>query len=156
MGLANSKRVKRPRYNMYIDHVKKGDIYERGITIYNQHNKVVFSDYSRIWKEDMRKFDKTLIALEKGLQQFRSKVTNQELSEDIPLYIYISTKTIYNWLAKGSCPKEYIDTFSNILFELSLLGNETEIIYRDKNKTLFESTEEEVERVTDMFEDYMG
>lgn len=147
---------KRPRYNMYIDHSKDGDIYEKGVTIYNEHNKVVFSDHSRIWEEDMYKFDKTLLALEAGLQQFRSKVTNQELSNEVPLFIYISTKTIYNWLAKGVCPEQYIDTFSNILFELSLLANETEIVYRQKNKTLFEKTEDEVEKVTDIFEDFMG
>lgn len=146
--------LKRPKYNLYVDHKKTGSIYEQGITIYNQGNKVVFSDVSRIREENMLKFDKTLFALEKGIQQFRSLVTNKELSEEVPLYIFISTKTIYDWLEAGDCPPQYIDTFSNILFELSLLANETEIIYSTKNKTKFEK-EEDIEKVTDMFSDFL-
>lgn len=136
---------------MYIDNRKVGEVYERAMTVYSNRGKLLYSDTSRIWEDDMKKFDKTLIAIEMGVKQFRTLSQNGELSEEEPLIIFINSKTIYNWLEKGTCPPQYIDVFSRILFELSLLMNETEIIYSKGTKALYKSTKEEVHKVTDLF-----
>lgn len=136
---------------MYIDNRKIDDTYERAMTVYTNRGKLLYSDTSRIYGDNLKKFDKTLIAIEKGIKQFRVLSQNGELSDTEPLIIFISTKTIYNWLEKENCPKQYVDVFASIMFELSLLSNETEIIYSKTNKALYKNTEEKLEKITDLF-----
>ena len=136
---------------MYIDNRKNEDVYERAMTIYTNRGKLLYSDTGRIKGDDLKKFDKTLIAIEKSVKQFRKLSQNGILSETEPLLIFIGSKTIYNWLDKENCPAHYVDVFAAIMFELSLLTNETEIIYSKTTKALYKSTEEKEQKVTDLF-----
>lgn len=136
---------------MYIDNRKNEDVYERAMTVYTNRGKLLYSDTGRIKGDDLKKFDKTLIAIEKSVKQFRKLSQNGVLSETEPLLIFIGSKTIYNWLDKENCPAHYVDVFAAIMLELSLFTNETEIIYSKTTKALYKSTEEKEQKVTDLF-----
>lgn len=136
---------------LYIDNRKNNDVYERAMTVYSKRGKLLYSDTGRIKGENLEKFDKTLIAIEKGVKQFRKLSQNGVLSDSEPLVIFINSKTIYNWLEKENCPSKYVDVFSAIMFELSLLSNEAELIYSETTKALYKSTESKEQKVTDLF-----
>lgn len=136
---------------LYIDNRKNNAIYERAMTVYSNRGKLLYSDTGRIKGDDLQKFEKTLIAIEKGIKQFRKLSQNGVLSESEPLVIFINSKTIYNWIEKENCPSKYVDVFSSIMFELSLLTNETEIIYSETTKALYKSSDSKEQKVTDLF-----
>lgn len=127
---------------VYIHNRKIGDVYEKAMTVYTNRGKLLYSDTGRILEEEMQKFDKTLYAIEWGLKQFRKIAQNGIVSETEPVTLFIASKTIYDWLEKEKCPYNYINVFSNIEMELSLMINEIEIIYSKTTKAQYKSTEE--------------
>ena len=126
---------------VYIHNRKINDTYEKALTVYTNRGKLLYSDTGRILEPDMQKFDKTLYALEWGIKQFRKIAQNGIVPEDEPIVLFMASKTIYDWLEKGKCPENYIDVFSSIQMELSLMVNDVEIVYSQSTKALYKSTE---------------
>ena len=147
-------RLKEPKYYLYIGNRKKGKKQEYAVTIYNERYKVIFSYTGLLWDNGMKKFEKSLRAIDKGITQFRGLVSVGELSSDTKLRVNISTLTIFNWFKKEDCPKEYTDLFTKILLELSLIENETELLYNKEKRARYRNTMGETEKVTDFFENY--
>jgi hypothetical protein len=139
---------------VYIHNRKLGDVYEKAMTIYTNRGKMLYSDTGRILEEEMQKFDKTLYALEWGLKQFRKVAQNGVVSEEEPVTLFICSKTIYEWLEKEKCPANYIDVFSNIEMELSLMLNEVEIVYSKTTKAQYKSTEDKGFNVKDLLKEF--
>lgn len=139
---------------VYIHNRKLGDVYEKAMTIYTNRGKMLYSDTGRILEEEMQKFDKTLYALEWGLKQFRKVAQNGVVSEEEPVTLFICSKTIYDWLEKEKCPANYIDVFSNIEMELSLMLNEVEIVYSKTTKAQYKSTEDKGFNVKDLLKEF--
>ena len=139
---------------VYIHNRKVGDVYEKAMTIYTNRGKMLYSDTGRILEEEMQKFDKTLYALEWGLKQFRKVAQNGVVSEEEPVTLFICSKTIYEWLEKEKCPANYIDVFSNIEMELSLMLNEVEIVYSKTTKAQYKSTEDKGFNVKDLLKEF--
>ena len=139
---------------VYIHNRKLGDVYEKAMTIYTNRGKMLYSDTGRILEEEMQKFDKTLYALEWGLKQFRKVAQNGVVSEEEPVTLFICSKTIYDWLEKEKCTANYIDVFSNIEMELSLMLNEVEIVYSKTTKAQYKSTEDKGFNVKDLLKEF--
>lgn len=125
---------------VYIHNRKIDDTYEKALTVYTNRGKLLYSDTGRILEKDMQKFDKTLYALEWGIKQFRKIAQNGIVPEDEPVVLFMASKTIYDWLEKDKCPENYVDIFSSIQMELSLMVNEVEIVYSQSTKALYKST----------------
>ena len=126
---------------VYIHNRKVDDTYEKALTVYTNRGKLLYSDTGRILEKDMQKFDKTLYALEWGIKQFRKIAQNGIVPEDEPVVLFMASKTIYDWLERDKCPDNYVDIFSSIQMELSLMVNEVEIVYSQSTKALYKSTE---------------
>ena len=139
---------------VYIHNRKVKDTYEKALTIYTNRGKLLYSDTGRILEPEMQKFDKTLYAIEWGLKQFRKVAQNGTVSESEPVTIFICSKTIYDWLEKEKCPANYIDVFSNIEMELSLMLNEVEIVYSKTTKAQYKSTEDKGFNVKDLLKEF--
>lgn len=127
---------------VYIHNRKNQDEYEEAISVYSNRGKLLYSDYNRIKKDNMLKFEKTLTALLWGVKQFRQIAQNGTVSETEPVSLFMCSQTIYHWLEKESCPREYLSIFSELQMELSLMVNDLEIIYSNKTKALYKSTQD--------------
>lgn len=129
---------------VYIHNRKNQNEYEEAISVYSNRGKLLYSDYNRIKKkkEEMLKFEKTLTALLWGVKQFRQIAQNGVVSETEPVSLFMCSQTIYHWLEKESCPREYLPIFSDLQMELSLMVNDLEIIYSKNTKALYKSTQD--------------
>lgn len=139
---------------VYIHNRKIKDTYEKALTVYSNRGKLLYSDTGRILEPEMQKFDKTLYAIEWGLKQFRKIAQNGVVSEEEPVTLFICSKTIYDWLEKEKCPANYTDVFYNIQMELSMLLNETEIIYSKTTKALYKSTETKEQSIASLMKEF--
>ena len=92
--------------------------------------------------------------MEWGFKQFRKVAQNGVVSEEEPVTLFICSKTIYDWLEKEKCPANYIDVFSNIEMELSLMLNEVEIVYSKTTKAQYKSTEDKGFNVKDLLKEF--
>lgn len=126
---------------VYIHNRKIDETYEKALTVYTNRGRLLYSDTGRILEPNMQKFDKTLYALEWGIKQFRKIAQNGVVPEDEEVVLFMPSKTIYDWLEKDKCPENYVDIFSSIQMELSLMVNPVEIVYSQSTKALYKSTE---------------
>lgn len=139
---------------VYIHNRKIGDTYEKAMSVYNNRGKLLYSDFGRILENDMQKFDKTLYAIEWGLKQFRKIAQNGVVSESEPVTLFIGSKTIYEWLRQEKSPANYVEVFSNIEMELSLMVNEVDIVYSKSTKALYKSTEETTQSMKSFMKEF--
>lgn len=139
---------------VYIHNRKIGDTYEKAMSVYNNRGKLLYSDYGRILENDMQKFDKTLYAIEWGLKQFRKIAQNGVVSESEPVTLFIGSKTIYEWLRQEKSPANYVEVFSNIEMELSLMVNEVDIVYSKSTKALYKSTEDTTQSMKSFMKEF--
>lgn len=141
-------KIKVVKYvKVYISNRKIGENYEQALSVYSKRGKLIYSDFCKIRSDSNLKFDKGLQAILWGIKRFRSLCQNGFFSESEPVMLFINSQTIYHWLETEVCPKNYLDIFSEIQMEISLIVNDLEIIYSKETKALFKTTQKKNENV---------
>lgn len=138
---------------IYIGNKKSKGKYKYGLTIYSDNGVVLHSSVAH--RPLMtNKFDNSIDALNWGIKKIKVLAQNGSIKEDENILLAIGGKTLYTWFEKEVATEPYTIPFSDLLLEMSFILNRVEIIHSDNTdkKVLYRNTtEEKLEKVTDLF-----
>ncbi len=133
---------------------KKANLHPlKGVTIFKSDGSVVFSDVAILRDVADNKFDRVLKTLLWGIKKVKMLGQHNIIDEQSDIFLFIDSKTVYTWFEKGAAPVPYIDIFADVLFELSLVRNQIEIIYSQNSRVSYEkhNTTDEYVKITDLY-----
>lgn len=133
------------------DHRRGNFLY--GLTVYSTTGSVLHS-FVLSAPAAPDKFTNHIAAYTWGLKKLKYLIQNKLLSNQEPLLLFISSKTVYGWFEHEVAPEPYTVAFSDLLMECSFVVNPLEVIYSKlaDTKTLFtNSQQEQLVKVSDLF-----